>query len=320
MADEPLYNWTEEEGSEKSYFEPLSDKYKITFQQIGGLKELKKQASIKIIQPFKNPALFKKFKKSAGGGILLYGAPGCGKSYFARAIAGECNANFYNVAIDQILQMYVGNSEKNIKELFQTARANRPAVIFIDEIDALGRKRELLRNSNMTTTINAFLAQMDGVESDNENILIIGATNAPWDVDSAFRRPGRFDRVFFVPPPDEEARAEILEILLKELPSQKLDFKALAKETINFSGADLSGLVERVSEAVIEEILDTGEELQITQEDLLHTIKLTKPTTLEWFEMSKNVVEYANENGIYDELAEFLKNGMENKRRKMGFL
>ena len=123
--DEPLKNRLNEEENGIAVFEPLSAKYKITFEAIGGLEELKKQASIKIIQPFKNPELFKKFKKSAGGGILLYGAPGCGKSYFARAIAGECNATFYNIGIDQILDMYVGNSEKNIKALFETARANR---------------------------------------------------------------------------------------------------------------------------------------------------------------------------------------------------
>jgi SpoVK/Ycf46/Vps4 family AAA+-type ATPase len=194
--DEPL-KVTRNEDVGVSMFEPLSQKYKITFKEVGGLQELKKEASMKIVQPFKNPELFKRFKKSAGGGILLYGAPGCGKSYFARAIAGECEASFYNIGIDQILDMYVGNSEKNIKALFQTARKNRPAVIFIDEIDALGRKRELLKHTNLTSTINAYLAQMDGVESDNENILVIGATNAPWDVDSAFRRPGRFDRVFY---------------------------------------------------------------------------------------------------------------------------
>lgn len=176
----------------KKFFEPLHEKYKLSFSDVGGLNEIKKQANIKIIQPFKNPELFKKFKKSAGGGILLYGAPGCGKSYFARAIAGECGAAFYNVGIEDILDMYVGESEKNIKALFDTVRANRPAVIFIDEIDALGRKRELLRNTSLTTTINAFLAQMDGVESDNENILIVGATNAPWNVDSAFRRTRAF--------------------------------------------------------------------------------------------------------------------------------
>lgn len=318
--DEPLKNRVNEEEAGISVFEPLHVKYKITFDAIGGLEELKKQASMKIIQPFKNPELFKKFKKSAGGGILLYGAPGCGKSYFARAIAGECGATFYNIGIEQILDMYVGNSEKNIKVLFETARKNRPCVIFIDEIDALGRKRELLRHTNMTSTINAFLAQMDGVESDNENILIIGATNAPWDVDSAFRRTGRFDRIFFIPPPDEKAREAIFKLYLQELPIEPLDYAALGKLSVDFSGADIKGVVDRVSEAIIEEILEKGEELTIDQDTLKEEIHRTKATTLEWFSAAKNVVEYANENGIYDELALYMSETLGKKPKKMGFV
>ncbi|MEN4054210.1 ATP-binding protein [Sulfurimonas sp. NWX79] len=316
--DEKLKNSVGGESGVK-IFEPIGEKYKLTFSDVGGLEKLKKEANIKIIQPFKNPALFKKFKKSAGGGILLYGAPGCGKSYFARAIAGECGAAFYNVTIEDILDMYVGESEKNIKALFDTVRENRPAVIFIDEIDALGRKRELLRNSSLTSTINAFLSQMDGVESDNENILIIGATNAPWDVDSAFKRTGRFDRTFFIPPPDEKAREEIFTLYLQELPIDRLDYKKLAQLTEAYSGADIKGIVDRVSESIIEQILESGEELRITQEDLVELIEQTKPTTLEWFEMAKNVVEYANASGVYDELKEFLSNRIKSKKR-MGFL
>ncbi len=315
--DEKLKNSTNGESGVK-IFEPMSEKHKLLFSDIGGLEELKKQANIRIIQPFKNPELFKKFKKSAGGGLLLYGAPGCGKSYFARAIAGECDAAFYNVTIEDILDMYVGESEKNIKALFDTVRENRPAIVFIDEIDALGRKRELLKNSSLTTTINAFLAQMDGVESDNENILIIGATNAPWDVDSAFKRTGRFDRTFFIPPPDLEAREEIFELYLKDLPIEKLDYTLLAQKTEGFSGADIKGVIDRVGEVTIEAILKSGNDLQITQKDLLSIVETTNPSITEWFSMAKNVVEYANSSGIYDELEKYINNRL--KTKKMGFL
>ncbi|BBP44529.1 ATP-binding protein [Thiosulfativibrio zosterae] len=301
-------------------FEPLSPKYWITFDQVGGLDELKRQARMKIIEPFKNPALFKKFNKSAGGGLLLYGPPGCGKTYFARAIAGECGAAFFNVSIHDILDMYLGNSEKNIQSLFATARAQRPAVIFIDEIDALGRKRELMRHSGLTTTINHFLSELDGVESDNENLLIIGATNAPWDVDAAFRRPGRFDMTLFVPPPDEVGREQILQGLLKDLPMDKIDYPALAQASINFSGADIKGWVDQVSEQILEEILETGQERNITQTDMHQALKNRKPSTLEWLESAKNVVEYANQSGVYDELANYLEQNPPTKKRKMGFL
>ena len=316
--DEKLKNSINGESGMK-IFEPIAQKYKLSFKDVGGLNELKKQANIKIIQPFKNPELFKKFKKSAGGGLLLYGAPGCGKSYFARAIAGECDAAFYNVTIEDILDMYVGESEKNIKSLFDIVRANRPAVVFIDEIDALGRKRELLKHSSLTTTINAFLAQMDGVESDNENILIIGATNAPWDVDSAFKRTGRFDRSFFIPPPDFDAREEIFELYLQDLPIGKLDYRLLSDASEGFSGADIKGVVDRAGEATIEAILESGKELQITQEDLLEIIENTTKSTAEWFSMAKNVIEYANANGVYDELEAYMDASKKNKK-KMGFL
>lgn len=308
------------EGEEGvKHFEPMSERHKLTFADVGGFEALKKQANMKIIQPFKNPELFKKFHKQAGGGILLYGPPGCGKSYFARAIAGECNAAFYNIGIEDILDMYVGNSEKNIKVMFETARAHRPAVIFIDEIDALGRKRELLKNSALTTTINAFLAQMDGAESDNENILIIGATNAPWDVDSAFKRTGRFDRILFIPPPDSAARAEIFALYLKDLPIETLDYEALAAASEGFSGADIKGVVDRVSEATIEAILESGEEREITQEALLEMIADTQKSTAEWFGMAKNVVEYANADGLYDALEAYMRQSGK-KERRMGFL
>lgn len=315
---EKLTNTSSEEPQVMT-FEPMPEKYKLSFAKLGGLEALKKQANIKIIQPFKNPALFKKFKKSAGGGILLYGAPGCGKSYFARAIAGECHASFYNIGIDQILDMYIGQSEKNIKALFDTARADKPAVIFIDEIDAIGKKREHIRHTSLTTTINAFLAQMDGVESDNENILIIGATNAPWDVDSAFRRTGRFDRTFFVSPPDTSAREEIFRIYLDELPIDKLEYATLASLTSGFSGADIKGVVDRVSERIIEQILESGIEKNISQQDLIQEIKTSKPTTTEWLSQAKNVVEYANESGVYDELAMYIDSSAKSKK-KIGFL
>lgn len=307
------------QGKSSKVFEPMPQKYNLKFADVGGLDALKKEADMKIIKPFKNPELFKRFKKSAGGGILLYGPPGCGKSYFARAIAGECEAHFYSIGIDEILDMYVGESEKNIRSLFDTLRANKPAVLFIDEIDALGRKRELLKHSSLSTTINAFLAQMDGMESDNENILIIGATNAPWDVDSAFKRVGRFDRTFFIPPPDMQAKEDIYKLHLEDLPIEDIDYHTLAHLSEKFSGADIKGIVDRASEIVIEEILESGEDVKITSYILEDIIKTTHATTLEWLEMAKNVIEYANESGIYGDLEIYL-NGESKIKRKIGFL
>jgi SpoVK/Ycf46/Vps4 family AAA+-type ATPase len=318
--NEPIAHTPDNAGPGAACFEPMPKTQTIRFDQVGGLDELKRQARIKIIEPFRNPALFKRFNKTAGGGLLLYGPPGCGKTWFARAIAGECEASFFNVGIGEILDMYVGNSEKNIHALFETARQHKPAVIFIDEIDALGRKRELLRHSNITSTINAFLAEMDGVASDNAELLVLGATNAPWDVDNAFRRPGRFDRTLLVPPPDASARQAILQQMLHALPVGALDYAALAERSAGFSGADLKGLVDRVSEQVLENIIASGADLHIEQAQLLAEIAAMRPSTTEWLDMARNVIEFANQGGLYDELASFLEQHPVGKKRLMGFL
>ncbi|ENM5742687.1 ATP-binding protein [Vibrio metoecus] len=214
---------------------PLSSKYFVDFAHVGGLDELKQQARMKIIEPFKNPALFKRFNKSAGGGLLLYGPPGCGKTYFARAIAGECHAAFFNVSIDDILDMYLGNSEKNIQALFAMAREY------------------------------------------------------------------------------------ILRRLLADLPIEALDYKELAELSHGFSGADLKGWVDAVGEQVIEQILRTGQDSTITMAVLREQIRQRQPSTLEWFESAKQVVEYANHSGVFDELARYLEQHPTGKKRRMGF-
>lgn len=307
-----------EQNLEERIFTPLSPgEVKTHFDDVGGMERFKEMARMKIVLPFQQPELFRKFKKQAGGGVLLYGPPGCGKTHFARAIAGECGAAFFNVGIDAILDMWLGNSEKNVARLFAAAREHRPAVLFIDELDALGRRRDLLRTSSMAGTVSAFLNQMDGLTADTSDLLVIGATNAVWDVDNAFKRPGRFDRVLFLPPPDQEARREILRIHVEGIPADSLDLDELAYKTEHFSGADLRALVERASDAVLESILKSGAEQTLTMHIMREALADMTPSTLEWLEIAANYVEYANESGLYNELAAYLKtNG---KRRRLGF-
>ena len=193
-------------------FDTELERPKISFADVGGMESLKEEIRLKILHPLANPELYKMYGKSVGGGILMYGPPGCGKTYLARATAGEAKAAFLAVGIEDVLDMWLGNSERRLHQLFETARQNTPCMLFFDEVDALGAKRSDMRASAARMLVNQFLSELDGVSHSNEGVLILAATNAPWHVDSAFRRPGRFDRVLFVPPPDAAARQDILRL------------------------------------------------------------------------------------------------------------
>jgi transitional endoplasmic reticulum ATPase len=285
----------------------VPEKERATFEDIGGLTEVKEQIRKRIILPFSKPSLFQRFKKRVGGGILLYGPPGCGKTLLARATAGECKAAFFNVAISDVLDMYIGESERKLSALFEKARSSAPAVMFFDELEALAGKRQYTRESASSKMVSQFLSEMDGFSQNNHGVLIIGATNVPWAVDSAFRRPGRFDRVLFVPPPDQDARRAILQRLLDARPSEGCDVTAIAKKTSSFSGADLEHIVELASDVAIDASLKEGKETPILQAHLEAALDDAKPTTLEWLTTARNYARYANEGGQYDEVLDFLK-------------
>ncbi len=208
----------------------------LRFADVGGMESVKDEIRIKIIHPMNHPDLYRAYGKSIGGGILLYGPPGCGKTYLARATAGEISASFISVGINDVLEMWIGNSERNLHALFEQARANAPCVLFFDEVDALAASRTDLKASGGRQLINQFLSELDGVGSQNEGVLILAATNAPWHLDPAFRRPGRFDRILFVPPPDAPARAAILRLLCRGKPVQDVDYDHLAKKSRELLG------------------------------------------------------------------------------------
>jgi SpoVK/Ycf46/Vps4 family AAA+-type ATPase len=280
---------------------------KVTFADVGGLAEVKQAIRRRIILPFKKPSIFQRFKKRAGGGILLYGPPGCGKTLLARATAGEVDAKFYSVSIADVLDMYIGESERKLHALFEKARQDAPAVLFFDEVEALGGKRQFSREGTSSKLVSQFLAEMDGFAQNNAGVLILGATNVPWAVDPAFRRPGRFDRVVFIPPPDREARASILKLLLAERPAtDDIDVGLVAERTSGFSGADLRELVETAVDEAIEESLANGRELPVSMEHLKAALAERKPTTLEWLTTARNYARYSNEAGQYDDVLAFL--------------
>jgi SpoVK/Ycf46/Vps4 family AAA+-type ATPase len=279
---------------------------KLTFSDIGGMDAIKEEIRMKIIHPLKNPQLFQAYGKKVGGGVLLYGPPGCGKTLLSRATAGEIKANFLSIGIHQILDLYLGNSEKNLHQLFELARTHAPAVLFFDEVDALAADRNDLKRSAGRTLINQFLAEMDGNVGTNDGLLILGATNAPWHLDPAFRRPGRFDRILFVPPPDEPARAAILEVMSKDKPVHKLDTAAVAKKTKDFSGADLKAVFDVAIERSLARAMQENRVIPLGTDDLLKSAKEVKPSTRSWFESAKNYAIYSNQSGFYDDVLSFL--------------
>ncbi len=289
---------------------PVADieRPQVAFNDVGGMEKLKEDIRIKIIYPLTHPQLYKAYGKTAGGGILMYGPPGCGKTHIARATAGEVRANFMPIGLHDVLDMYIGQSERNLHKLFEQARRIAPCVLFFDEVDALGSSRTDLRHySAMRHVINQFLSEMDGVDTSNEGVLILAATNAPWYVDTALRRPGRFDRVIFVPPPDAAAREAILRIMLAEKPAKAIDYHRLGQETKGFSGADLKGLVDSAIELKLQDAMRRGVPAPLVTQDLLAALKEARPTIKEWFATARNYALYSNEGGLYDDVLEFLK-------------
>ncbi|MCQ9131885.1 ATP-binding protein [Streptomyces hilarionis] len=285
----------------------------VRLADVGGMREVKDRLEAAFLAPLRNPELRQLYGKSLRGGLLLYGPPGCGKTFVARAVAGELGANFLSVSVNDVLDMWIGNSERNMHELFETARRQAPCVVFLDELDALGGKRSRTQSAGMRNTVNQLLTELDGINAvANEGVFVLAATNVPWDVDIALRRPGRFDRTLLVLPPDAPAREAILRYHLRERPIEKVDLGKLVKLTDGLSGADLAHLCECAAETALLDSVRTGVVRMIGMKDLLDAAKQTVPSTEPWFASARNVAMYANDGGMYDDLVAYLK-----KRRKL---
>ncbi|PAF34701.1 AAA family ATPase [Terribacillus saccharophilus] len=276
-----------------------------TFDDVGGLESVKKKIRTDFIMPIQNPEIFEAFGKKAGGSLLFYGPPGCGKTFLARTVAGEINASFIHLDIQAILSKWMGESEQNLHELFEDARRQTPCVLFIDELDALGGNRQKVSHHSRTL-VNQLLVEMDGSMSNNDGVYIIGATNTPWYLDPALRRPGRFDSLIFLPPPDLEERKAILSIKTKGKPAEELQLDLVAKYTEHFSGADLEYLVKDAVDSAITRSFETGTIQPMTNEDLLHALEKRKATTLEWFSTAKSYAKFSDANQEYQDVLDYI--------------
>jgi SpoVK/Ycf46/Vps4 family AAA+-type ATPase len=286
---------------------PVSGRAPISFADVAGLDALKQSLRLQIIEPFLRPGLFARFRKTAGGGVLLYGPPGCGKTLMARAVAGEIRGEFISVGVSEVVSMWFGESESLLAKLFEKARAAKPCVLFFDELDALAYARSKASSEHSRRIVNEFLAQLDGLSGDNQQILVLAATNMPWDVDPAMKRNGRFARQVFVPPPDLAARQALFQLKLDGVPTEGIDGNALARLCELYSGADIEGLIDVAKEGLLGEIINGAPERPLRMADLERAQRSFHPTTVEWLRTAKNLVRYGGSDTSYRDVEQYLK-------------
>ena len=246
---------------------------KVKWEEVGGLEEVKQSLKEAVEWPIKNPESFKRIGIRPPRGILLYGPPGCGKTYIAKALANEAGVNFISVKGPELLSKWVGESEEHVRDVFRRAKQVSPAIILFDEIDSLAPRRGLDAGSKVTEqVVSQLLTEMSGIE-DMEGVVVIATTNRPDIMDPALLRPGRFDRLIYVPAPDEKTREQIFKIHTKNIPLKGVDLKKLAKETSGYSGADIEALAR---EAALFALRDDIKAKEVTSKHFEKALKKIK--------------------------------------------
>ena len=280
---------------------------KLDFSKVAGLEDVKEEIKNKIVYPIQNPILAKEYGRSISGGILLYGPPGCGKTYIAKATAGQCDASFFNVKGTDLITAAEGESERKLHDIFQRAKRNTPAIIFFDEIDAIAGQRSSAKGSGQRRLINQFLTEMDGFES-SEGVIVLGATNAPWDIDPALRRSGRFSEQIYIPPPDMESRIALFKMYLKPLPiTGKMKYEKLAELTDGYSSADIAKVTQDAAKKAWKRSLEKVSQEKITYDDVIEAVEEGSSTLTPWFTQAKKQISISGEKDQYPELNATLK-------------
>ena len=247
---EKIRKWESEYFNTASDEMALQERPNVKLADVAGMAEVKEQLRLRLIEPILNPELAARYGLKVGGGVMLYGPPGTGKTFIARAVAGELELPFYTITSADIFGKYVGEAENNIRNIFANARKNPLSVVFVDEMETIFTKRTGGVHEVTQKVISVMLQELDGVDKSKNPILLLGATNTPWQIDEAFLRPGRFDILAYVGLPDKEARWQILRNLFKQnnLPCEKGLLEYITQNTDSYSGADLKGLVEKMQQ------------------------------------------------------------------------
>ena len=272
----------------------------LTLADVVGLDEVKAQINRMFLGPARNPDLREAFGASVGGGVLLWGPPGCGKTFVARALAGELGVSFIHVGLADVLDMWIGSSERNLRKVFEDARRQAPSLLFLDEIDALGHRRSRLTSDGIRNVVNQLLAELDGAGNRNEGVFVVGATNQPWVVDSALRRPGRFDRSILVLPPDGRARFEIMVRALSDRPvDDSIDINRVVQKTDGFSGADMVHIAESAVALALEDSIEADEVVPVTQSHLDEVLGHVAPSITEWVRSARDAALFSEDEDLY---------------------
>ncbi len=301
--------------------------YKSTmkFDKVIGLEKVKKYLMDNVVLAIQHPELFKKYGKKMGIGLLLYGPPGVGKTHIVNAIAGEAGANVIIARINQIVDMYTGNTEKNLHAIFEQARKNTPCLIMFDEVDALGVKRsgggEGGESSAMRLAVNQFLVEMNGVEANPEGIFVIGTTNQPWDMDPALKRSGRFGDSQYMSPPKFGDRKKLFELYTRNSPRGRLHYGRLARTTAGYSPADIERICDKAKMRPLLHEYSAKAGRKLTMGDMLAVLKdkdYSGSSLDEWYLMVKKDVISKTETQIVDgKKQEIVKEGKLDAQEKI---
>lgn len=276
------------------------------FQNIGGYEPVKQEIRDAIVMPMRHPDLYKRLKIRAPKGILLWGAPGTGKTLFARTIARECDATFYHIRSSDIMSEWFGVSERRVKQLFTKASKTKPSIIFFDELESLAPNRQAITIEDARTSLlSSLLSEIDGFVPLNQ-VTILGSTNIPNRLDPALLRPGRFDKMIYIPPPNKPERKEILKIHLNGKPADQIDVDYLALRTNLFTGADIELLVNTATTNWVKNFVTNRKEPLSMRyfENALNSVRPSiKPEDLRYYEYLRNFFERSSNPNMHGELS-----------------